>query len=157
MDASVFTHLAEQNIIAGIKDTTCTVEGIQSKQDVAGDVIIYQANTAYLNEALDMGVKGIMAITSTTRTDLVKAFWDAYHAGDSCATSLHRELVFLDMLLRTAYPATAKYIARLQGLEMSTYTRWDVHLTDETCRSIDAWYQHQPETAPHVEKEISDD
>jgi len=152
MDASVFTRLAEQDIIAGIKDTTCTVEGIHSKQDVARDVIIYQANTAYLSEALDMGVKGIMAITSTAKADLVKAFWEAYHAGDSSATLLHRELVFLDMLLRTAYPATAKYIASLQGLEMSTYTRWDVNLTPETCRSIDVWYQHQPEIALRVEK-----
>ena len=157
MDNDVFTRLAENKVIAGIKDTTCTVEGIQAKQNVAKDAVVYQANTAYLMEALDMGAKGIMAVTSAAKADLVKAFWDAYQTDRDTAIKLHRELVFLDMLLRPAYPATAKYIAGLQGMAMSTYTRWDVRLTAETCRSIDAWYEQLEHVLSDSRKKIQND
>jgi 4-hydroxy-tetrahydrodipicolinate synthase len=152
MDAGLFSQLAKQRIINGIKDTTCTMDGIAAKQRNAGDVIVYQANTPYLIEALNVGVRGIMAVTSTARADLVKAFWDAYQASDESMITLHRELVFMDAILRFAYPATAKYLAGLQGLTMSTYTRWDVQLTLEMRKVLDVWHHNLETALPRLER-----
>lgn len=152
MDAELFSQLAQQRIIAGIKDTTCTVDGIAAKQRAAGDVFVYQANTPYLIEALDMGVRGIMAVTSAARADLVTAFWDAYQAGDEAMVGLHRELVFLDAILRFAYPATAKYLVGLQGLAMSTYTRWDVQFTTEMQKALEVWHHNLEALLPRLER-----
>lgn len=150
MDAELFASLAENQVITGIKDTTCTIEGIASKQSVAHDVTIFQANTPYLIDALDSGVRGIMAITSTAHAELVLAFWDAYQNCSDIVHDLHRELIFMDMLLRLAYPATAKYMLKLQGQDFSTYTRWDVKLVPEACKAIDVWHQHLAEKSSRI-------
>jgi 4-hydroxy-tetrahydrodipicolinate synthase len=156
MDAGLFGKLAQQQMIIGIKDTTCTVDGIASKQRAAEQAIVYQANTPYLIEALNMGVRGIIAITSTARADLVKAFWEAYQAENEKMILLHRELVFMDAILRFAYPATAKYLVGLQGLEMSTYTRSDVRLVPEMQKAIDVWHHQLHALLPHLEKRAKD-
>ncbi len=95
--------------VAGIKDTTCTLEGIRAKQQVAGDAVVYQANTPFLVDALASGVRGIMAITSTVRPDWVLQLWHGFQAGAD-VRALHRELVILDTLLELGYPASAKYL-----------------------------------------------
>jgi 4-hydroxy-tetrahydrodipicolinate synthase len=139
MAPELFGELAAKGLVSGIKDTTCTVEGIQAKQTVAGEAVIYQANTPFLIEALEMGVRGIMAITSTARAGLVIRFWDAFQAKSDDVTRLHRELVFLDSLLRFNYPATAKYLVSLQGVEMALTTRWPSKFTAEAARALEAW------------------
>jgi 4-hydroxy-tetrahydrodipicolinate synthase len=141
MDIRLFGELAQRGVIAGIKDTTCTYEGIAAKQQTARDVIVYQANTPYLLNALTLGVGGIMAVTSTTKADLVIALWDAYQNSTDHMVALHRELVYLDALLRLAYPATAKFLVGLQGIEMSTATRWPVRLMPESCKALEVWNQ----------------
>lgn len=145
MDTQVFAELAREGVIAGIKDTTCTYEGILAKQRVAADAIVYQANTPFMLDSLEMGAQGIMAITSTAQPDLVIALWNAYHSGSGSAHAVHRELVYLDALLRLAYPATAKYLMNLRGVPMSTYTRWPVKLDAEIRKAFDIWYRQHHE------------
>jgi 4-hydroxy-tetrahydrodipicolinate synthase len=142
MDTQLFAELARRRVIAGIKDTTCTYEGIAAKQQVAEEAVVYQANTPYLLDALDIGVRGIMAITSAAQPELVISLWEAHQNGATNTRALHRELVYLDALLRLAYPATAKYLLNLQGVAMSTYTRWPVGLTPEIKKAFDVWH-HQ--------------
>lgn len=139
LDAELFGELAAHGAIVGVKDTTCTVEGIAAKQRVAGATIIYQANTALLPDALDLGVQGIMAITSTARADLVLRFWQSYHDDAAEAQAIHRELVTLDALLEMAYPATAKYLVSLQGVIMPTTTRWPATLRPHQRRALEIW------------------
>lgn len=124
LDPAIFDALTAAGRIAGIKDTTCTMEGIRAKHEVARDAIIYQANTAFMLESLEMGVRGIMAITSAACADRVVQLWEQHQSGDPAARQTHRELVALDALLGKGYPATAKYLAAQQGVPMSTKVRW---------------------------------
>ncbi len=139
MAPELFGELAQKRLISGVKDTTCTYDGIRAKQEVAADAVVYQANTPLLLDALAMGVRGIMAVTSTARADLVIRLWRQFHEAPEMATAVHRELVFLDALLRMAYPATAKYLVALQGVEMPLTTRWPGGLTAEMARAIEVW------------------
>ena len=155
MDAQMFAELAREGVIAGIKDTTCTYEGILAKQRVAGGAIVYQANTPFMLDSLEMGAQGIMAITSAAQPDLVIALWDAYHSGSASTHALHRELVYLDALLRQAYPATAKYLMNLRGVPMSTYTRWPVRLDAEIRKAFDVWQRQYDEVDQQPERGTS--
>jgi 4-hydroxy-tetrahydrodipicolinate synthase len=139
MAPELFGELAQKRLIAGLKDTTCTYDGIRAKQAVAAEAVVYQANTPLLLDALAMGVRGIMAVTSTARADLAIRLWRQFHEAPETATAVHRELVFLDALLRMAYPATAKYLVSLQGVKMPLATRWPGELAPEMMRAIEVW------------------
>src|SRR5690606_18825977 len=98
--------------IRGIKDTTCTRDGIAAKVKAAPDAAVFQANTPLLPEAVAVGAKGIMATTTTVAADLASRYWERATAdpADPHAAELHRQLVFLDLLLRRGHPAMAKYL-----------------------------------------------
>lgn len=142
--AELFGALVAEGRLQGLKDTTCTRDGIVAKQRVAGGATVFQANVAYLLDALEAGVGGVMAVDSAARCDLVVALWERFHAGDPAARSLHRELVFLDALLRQGYPATAKYLLTLQGLDFPQATRWPVQVPDEVFKALDVWQASAP-------------
>jgi 4-hydroxy-tetrahydrodipicolinate synthase len=148
IDAGMFRDLVAAGRVQGIKDTTCTPEGIAAKQRVAGSATVFQANTPYILDALNLGVGGLMMITSSARCDLVVRLWAAHRNGDAeTAAALERELVFLDAVLRFAYPATAKYLVSLQGVEMPTAVRWPVTLTSEARRALETWQRGAPGSA----------
>lgn len=140
--------------MSGIKDTTCTLEGITAKLKIAGEMVVYQANTPYLLDAVDAGARGCMAITSTCFPDLVLDLWRALDQGDNnLAMSLHQHLVVLDCLLVRAYPKTAKYIMRKRGLPIELHTRWPVDLNAEYSKAIDVWMQPGvPTRSPYLEQ-----
>lgn len=135
----LFGELVAGGRLLGLKDTTCTREGIAAKQRVAGQATVFQANVAYLLDALELGVGGIMAVASAARCDLVVELWEKFHDGDPGLAALHRELVFLDALLRQGYPATAKFLVGLQGIPMSLETRWPVRSTEEVRKALAVW------------------
>ena len=137
IDADLFAQVAP--LLAGIKDTTCTLEGIGAKQRVAGDAVVYQANTPFMLDALEMGVRGIMAITSTVATPWLLQLWDGVQAGADMRR-LHRELVILDNMLTIAYPATAKHLLARQGLRIDLHTRAPVTLNPAGLRALDAYW-----------------
>lgn len=135
MDAALFGEVAGR--VAGIKDTTCTYEGIYAKQQVAGQAVVYQANHPYMRDALEMGVRGLMAITSTVAPGLLLRLWHDFHAGAELA-GVHRDLVVLDALLAPGYPATAKYLAARLGLPFTTVTRAPAP-APAALRALEAW------------------
>lgn len=125
--------------VSGIKDTTCTIEGISEKIEAASDTVVYQANIPFLVESLDAGARGIMAVTSTCYAELLIDLWHNRGGDGQEAQRLHRELVTLDALLRFSYPAAAKYVAARRGVPMSHVTRWPGDLTRETAKALDIW------------------
>lgn len=128
--------------VSGIKDTTCTIEGIKAKVDVAGDMVVYQANTPFLLDSVTAGAGGYMAITSTCYADFAVAVWDAIeHGSDVRARNIHRQLVMLDSLLVRAYPMTAKYIVARRGIPIEMTSRWPVQFNPEFSKSIDVWME----------------
>jgi 4-hydroxy-tetrahydrodipicolinate synthase len=137
---NVFGQLASDGVIAGIKDTTCTIEGVTEKLQVAGRATVFQANTPYLLDSLKLGAGGIMAITSAAFPGLVHALWREWKNGRDVGP-IHRELVFLDGLLRSEYPATAKYLVERQGLAFPQTCRWPVSLSREMGKALDVWLE----------------
>lgn len=125
--------------VKGIKDTTCTVEGIRGKIKVAGDSTIFQANTPYLLEAQRMGAGGVMAITSTAVADLVVACWQLAQAEDPQVHHYHRELIFFDSLMRFGYPAAAKWVVAQRGVPMSIHCRWPSSIPVEAHQALSVW------------------
>jgi len=140
LDPWLIGHLADS--ISGMKDTTCTMEGIEAKIAVAGDAVIYQANTAFLLDAFASGARGSMAITSTCYPDLSIALWQAFERGDAeKANRLHRELVSLNALLGAGYPLTAKHLVTRRGIPVQPVTRTGASLQPQYLKSLDAWSQ----------------
>ena len=140
LDIAVVSAVA--HAVSGIKDTTCTLDGIGDKLRVASDTIIYQANLPFLVDSLRMGARGIMAVVSTACADRLVGLWDSFQIGSADLHRRHRELVLLDGLLRQAYPATAKYVVARRGIPMPLTTRWPGPLAAETVRALDVWLEN---------------
>lgn len=141
LDPTIYGELVRNHGLAGIKDTTCTLEGIRAKIQVAPDALVFQANTPYLVESIDEGARGIMAITSAACADIVIDFWQSMKSGNrEEALALHRELVILDAILCMGYPATAKYIAKLRGLPIDVHRRWPIAFPKQVAKAIEVWY-----------------
>lgn len=140
LDSELYGELAGAGAFVGIKDTTCTVEGIRAKQERTAQATIFQANTAFLPDAIELGVGGYMAITSTAHADLAVAYWRAAHSDETArAEVLHRELVNLDALLCLAYPLTAKYLVAQRGIDMPITSRWPVQIRPHHLRMLEVW------------------
>ncbi len=140
LDADVFGRLVAQHGVYGIKDTTCTLEGIAAKVKAAPGAVVYQANTPFLVEAWRLGARGVMAVTSAACADLVVALWRMAPWTSEEAAALHTDLVFLDAVLRMGYPATAKHLAALRGLPMGLTCRWPVAFPAEAAQAVEVCY-----------------
>lgn len=146
LDATIFASLVENHGLMGIKDTTCTPEGIKAKIDAAPDGIVYQANMPYLLDSVKEGARGMMAVTTAACADLAVAFWNCAMRGDySAAERYHYQLVTLDAVQRYGYPATAKYLAGLRGVEIGTACRWPIPFPKEAAKAIELWYKNYQE------------
>lgn len=149
--------LSKQYGMKGIKDTTCTMEGIQAKiMNSPKETIVFQANTPFLLDSITAGAQGIMAITSAALNELVVAFWKEAKKDPFSpkAKTFQQQLVFLDSVLRFAYPATAKYLAQLQGLPLELYCRWPIELKPEARKAISVFYEVYKEwKVSHLHKE----
>ncbi|MDF2649606.1 MAG: dihydrodipicolinate synthase family protein [Paenibacillus sp.] len=123
MDAETYKELVWKHGISGVKDTTCTLEGIGSKIKAAPESVVYQANMTYMLEAIELGARGIMAIVSAAAADLVIDLWQSAGTDESRAKELHVKLVFLNALLSGTHPMSTKYLAALRGSTMELYCR----------------------------------
>ncbi|WFB55754.1 dihydrodipicolinate synthase family protein [Paenibacillus sp. BR1-192] len=141
INPAVYAGLTEQGNVIGIKDTTCTLEGITAKIQAAPDSIVYQANTPFMLEAIRQGAKGMMAVVSAAGGRTVADFWKAASHGSSNAERLHREIVYLDALLRFGYPSSAKMLAALQGIPMGLSVRSGGFASLEAKKALEVWLQ----------------
>ncbi|ULL16893.1 dihydrodipicolinate synthase family protein [Paenibacillus sp. H1-7] len=143
IDPAIYGQLVRQHRVAGIKDTTCTLEGIEAK--IAQGGIVYQANTAFMLDSIRQGAGGIMAITSTAASDIVLDLWNnAVLQGDTAgkaAVKAHQQLMFLDGVLCMGFTATAKHLVCRHGITMSSKTRSGAVLSAQAAKAIDIWYE----------------
>jgi 4-hydroxy-tetrahydrodipicolinate synthase len=138
----VYGRLARQHGIVGIKDTTCTPEGIRAKIESATDSLVFQANMSYLRESVQDGAQGIMATTGSAAVDAILAYWRAETSGDiAIAEAAHELLVFLDGVLGKGYPATAKHLVNLRGVPMETITRKAKGMNGSAAQGIAVWWR----------------
>ncbi|WP_028549705.1 dihydrodipicolinate synthase family protein [Paenibacillus sp. UNC451MF] len=141
MHPETYRKLIESGRFVGIKDTTCTQEGIQSKIDVAPDSVVLQANIPWLLDSLRTGAGGIMATPSTAAAGLHRKLWDEASSGSNAAEDTHAQLVSLSAMIGSSFPATAKYLVSCQGIPMTTVTRTKAELSSEQYRALQVWYE----------------
>lgn len=149
VDADVYGDLVRRHGLAGVKDTTCTLDGITAKIAQSDGATVFQANAPFMLPSIRRGARGIMAIVTTAAADLAIAFWRAATAdggGDqpTDADGLHELLVLLDCALgrADAYPATAKHLAALRGVPIGGICRSGAVAPAEALEAIAVWYRH---------------
>lgn len=180
IEARIYGELVDHHGLAGIKDTTCTMEGIGAKIERNGKATVFQANAPFMMEAIARGAGGIMAIVTTAAADLTIDFrhaaqaavrrrsaYDASEVGHTPVTSnaaesmiadntsvaataglLHEQLVLLDCALVRggAYPASAKHLAALRGIDMGLTCRAPAVAAGEVRKAVEVWYSHADRT-----------
>jgi len=148
VDAAVYGKLVRDHGLAGIKDTTCTMEGIGKKIELTGSATVFQANAPFFLESIHRGANGIMAIVTTAAADLAIDFWNQAKKGSPRAEELHEALVLLDCALIRggAYPATGKHLAVLRGLDMEITCRAPGVPVPEVLEAVRVWHSHAMRT-----------
>lgn len=138
----VYGRLVETGRVFGIKDTTCTLEGIKDKIDHKGDSVIHQANMPFLLDSFVLGADGVMATPTTCGTAFFIRFWDAFKSGDmALAERRYHEILLLDSAMDGGFCATAKELCNLQGAKMNWYTRGNQNLSAQKLRQLKAFYE----------------
>ena len=142
MSGKAYGELTKDGLIWGIKDTTCTMEGIQSKIDNKGDSSIIQANMPYLWDAYVAGARGVMATPTSCGGAFFQRFHEAFVAGDmALAEQRYNEIILLDNAIDSGFCASAKELIRLQGVDtFNWYTRGSHDLSGARLRSLKSFH-----------------
>ena len=142
MSGKAYGELTKDGLIWGIKDTTCTMEGIQSKIDNKGDSTIIQANMPYLWDAYVAGARGVMATPTSCGGAFFQRFHEAFVAGDmALAEQRYNEIILLDNAIDSGFCAIAKELIRLQGVDtFNWYTRGSHDLSGARLRSLKSFH-----------------
>lgn len=142
MSGNAYEQLVKTGRFVGIKDTTCTMEGINSKIAVQGDSNVLQANMPFLYESFVAGARGVVATPTSCGAHLFVKIWDEVVRGDfEAAKKTHEHIILLDNAIDSGFCASAKYLVNLQGVPMNWYTRGGASLGKARIESIDVWYR----------------
>lgn len=140
IDPQVYKRLVEQHGIVGIKDTTCTNEGILAKITGAPEGLVYQANTSFMADAIRQGAAGVMATTTSAAVDVVLRLWESVRSDErEQADAAHELLVFLDGVLGKGYPVTAKHLVSLRGVPMLSQVRKGKSMNASAAKGVEVW------------------
>ena len=141
ISGAAYGALADAGIIHGLKDTTCTLEGIGSKLERQGDSAVLQANIPFLYDAFVNGARGCVATPSTCGTRLIRNFFDAFASGDLEAAKIaHAHVCSLSDVIDCGFTASAKYMASLQGVDIKPLCRTDAKLAPQHRRNLEVWH-----------------
>ena len=113
-----YGRLVRECGIMGIKDTTCTMEGINAKIEEKGESCIIQANMPFLFEAYKAGARGVMATPTACGGAFFTRFHEAFMSGDmALAEQRFNEITLLDNAIDSGFNNSAKYLVQLQGIK----------------------------------------
>ena len=142
ISGKAYGELAKTGKIFGIKDTTCTMEGIQSKIDNKYDSTIIQANMPFLFDSYVAGARGVMATPTSCGGAFFQRFHEAFVSGDmKLAEQRYNEIILLDNAIDSGFNATAKELIRLQGIDtFNWYTRNNHNLSSARLRSLKSFH-----------------
>jgi len=142
MSGETYGQLVETGRFVAIKDTTCTMPKIREKIAVQGESSVLQANIPYLFEAYKAGARGVCATPTTCGAQLFVKMWDEFSSGRvEEAKRTHQHICLLDNAIDGGFCATAKYLVKLQGIEMNWYTRGNQNLNAQRLKALDVWYE----------------
>ena len=118
IDGHTYGRLVRECGIMGIKDTTCTPEGIGAKLAEKGESNVIQANMPFLYKGYELGSRGVMATPTTCGGAFFARFHDAFMRGDLKEAELrYHEITLLDNAIDAGFNNSAKYLVQLQGIE----------------------------------------
>ena len=134
-------ELVKTGKFKGIKDTTCTMPLIESKIAVQGDSNVLQANIPLLYDSWLKGARGVVATPTSCGAGLFVKMWDEFVKGDlEAARRTHQHIILLDNAIDADFNASAKYLVKLQGVNINWYTRGSHNLSDARMRSIEVFH-----------------
>ncbi len=142
ISGEAYGELAKDDLIWGIKDTTCTLEGVGSKIDNKYNSTIIQANMPFLFDSYVMGARGVMATPTSCGGAFFQRFHEAFVSGDmALAEQRYNEIILLDNAIDSGFCASAKELIRLQGVKgFNWYTRGNHKLSGARLRSIKSFH-----------------
>ena len=142
ISGEVYGKLVKECGIMGIKDTTCTMEGITPKIDAKGDSCIIQANMPFLFEAYKAGARGVMATPTACGGAFFQRFHEAFMSGDmALAEQRYNEITLLDCAIDSGFNVSAKYLVQLQGVKnFKAINRYDVTLSSGRMQSLKSFH-----------------
>ena len=118
ISGETYGKLVRECGILGIKDTTCTLEGIGAKIENKGDSCVIQANMPFLYEAFRLGSRGVMATPTSCGGAFFARFYDAFVEKKDLELAKQRfhEITLLDHAIDSGFNNSAKYLVQLQGI-----------------------------------------
>lgn len=142
MSGKAYGRLTEDGLVWGIKDTTCTMEGITDKIKNKHDSTVIQANMPLLFDAFKAGARGVMATPTSCGGAFFARFYDAFVSGDmALAEQRYNEIILLDNAIDSDFCASAKELVRLQGVKnFNWYTRGSHNLSEARLRSLRSFH-----------------
>lgn len=137
-----YGRLVKECGVYGIKDTTCTAEGIEAKIQQKGESCIIQANMPFLFEAYKMGARGVMATPTSCGGAFFQRFHEAFVGGDMDLAERHyNEIILLDNAIDSGFNCSAKYLVNLQGVKsMKAINRGGQKLSSARLQSLDSFH-----------------
>lgn len=142
ISGKAYNELTKDGLVWGIKDTTCTMEGIGAKIDNKNDSTVIQANMPYLWDAYVAGARGVMATPTSCGGAFFHRFHEAFVSGDmDLAKQRFNEIILLDNAIDNGFSASAKELIRLQGIDtFNWYTRGSHNLSPARLRSLESFH-----------------
>lgn len=142
ISGKAYNELTKDGLVWGIKDTTCTMEGIGAKIDNKNDSTVIQANMPYLWDAYVAGARGVMATPTSCGGAFFQRFHEAFVSGDmDLAKQRFNEIILLDNAIDNGFSASAKELIRLQGIDtFNWYTRGSHNLSPTRLRSLESFH-----------------
>lgn len=142
ISGKAYGELTKDGLVWGIKDTTCTMEGIVDKIKNKHDSTVIQANMPLLLDAYKAGARGVMATPTSCGGAFFARFHDAFVSGDAeLAEQRYNEIILLDNAIDSDFSASAKELIRLQGIEgFNWYTRGNHRLSEARLRSLRSFH-----------------
>ena len=117
MSGKAYGELTKDGLVWGIKDTTCTLEGLKSKIENQHDSTVIQANMPFLWDGYVAGARGVMATPTTCGGAFFARFHEAFMSGDmALAEQRYLEIMLLDNAIDADFNRSAKELVRLQGI-----------------------------------------
>ena len=118
ISGNAYGRLVKECGIMGIKDTTCTMEGIGAQLEQKGDSRIIPATMPVLFEAYKAGARGVMATPTACGGAFFQRFHEAFMSGDmALAEQRFNEITLLDNAIDSGFNNSAKYLVQLQGVK----------------------------------------
>ena len=144
MSGKAYGELVKTGRFHGIKDTTCSMDGIKDKIAVQGDSAVLQANIPLLLDAYDAGARGVCATPTSCGVNLFRKMYDEYFVEKDMkkARETFNEIILLDCAIDSGFNASAKFLVQLQGIPFTTVTRAGATLNAPRIRSLRAFYEY---------------